>query len=92
MVLPRYGGEKLTQFIGAELHPIVAPTVQLDEVVNFRIATVASTSQRFSIPDLVEESIAARIWPLARGWSFLVTLPLVTRELVTTEADDTTNF
>lgn len=30
--------------------------------------------------DLAEEFVAARIWPMARGWSFPVTMPLVTHE------------
>lgn len=76
----------------AEPPPIVAPAVQLDDGVKFRIVAVASASRRFSMRDLVVEFVAAGMWPLARGWSFPVTPPLVTRELVTTEADDTTNF
>lgn len=76
--------------MGTEPKPNSAPIIRLDEGPRLRIAAVAAASQRFLMWDLPEEFVTAGIWPLARGWSFLVALPLANRELVTTEDDDKT--
>lgn len=70
------------------------PCLEGPEGFKPRIMAMVAASRRFSMRDLIEEFVTTGIWPLATGSSFSVAPPPppVSRELVTTEDDGSTNF
>lgn len=58
---------------GIEPDFLPAPIVDMDPRLRCQLKSIAATAKQFNMRDLMEEFVAAGIWPLSQSWNFPVT-------------------